>query len=153
MKAFKWLNWNFSICNGLKTQNLCSAKLSHRAESEVMILHMTDPSNHPPTHPTIHPPTYSTKYEPNTIIGRHKNKSCLTFIVGSKTNVNYHLLSHPTNCLKLYGTATIQLISRNQCCYIVDQIRFDQLKLIEVEVDWSWGWLELRLIEVEVDWS
>ena len=27
------------------------------------------------------------------------------------------------------------------------------LRLIEVEVDWSWGWLKLRLIKVEVDWS
>ena len=30
---------------------------------------------------------------------------------------------------------------------------FEKLRLIDVGVDRSWGWYKLRLIEVEVDWS
>ena len=58
----------------VESLNLCSAKLSHRAETKVMIFHMTHPPNHPTTHPKIqfnHLKVFSNYKLRNTIIMKY----------------------------------------------------------------------------------
>ena len=88
--------------------NLCSAKLSHIAETKVMIFHMTHPPKNQPTYKTIHPPTYPPKYEPNTIKGRHKNKSFYFHLRSQKelSNLN-HSATNQTPHPQFQGFLTI----------------------------------------------